>query len=217
MPTTTAVSRKPACFIGDPISRDQFAYLVEGYHHQHPTEQKSVFIPRQYLSEALAASPNTAGVRFLYGIKDGDPEYSRTIILMSCNEDPAYPVDSETYLINTGECVSTGVWRKMLDRHIRRMSGLLPGEPAKDMPRSCFFGSNSLKALLRQTDCAGILYHFGFDNARPSLPERYQPVLEAVNRLHESLEIFIGNGGECPPLCTPPFFPHFGKADQTSN
>jgi hypothetical protein len=109
----------------------------------------------------------------------------------------------EGYLTDTGEKVSFNESWEMLSRYVRRMSSLMPEQPVKEIPRACFYGINSLKALLQQKDCAGINYHFGYNPYIQPVTQRYQTVLEAVNQQRESLDMFVDQGQLCPPTCPP--------------
>jgi len=207
MQTATPAARKPAAFIGEYISRDYYEYLIEGYDNQHPTEQKSVFIAKATILAALDEFPTASGLRFMYGLKAGDQESSRTIVLMACNDTstdrllPNLIMAPEGYLIDSGEKTAFRECREMLSRYVRRMHSLMPEQPVKIIPRSCFYGINSLKALLQQKDCAGVNYHFGYNPDIQHVPERYQTVLEAINQHRESLGIFVDQGKLCPPTC----------------
>lgn len=211
MQTATNTIRKSASFIGEYISRDYYQYLIEGYDRQHPTEQKAVFIAKAIILAALDEFPTASGLRFLYGLRDGDQESSRTIVLMACNGTPAdrllpnLIMAPEGYLTNSGEKVSFSECWEMFSRYVQRMSSLMAELPINEIPRACFYGINSLRALLEEKECAGINYHFGYNRDIPNVTERYQAVLEAVNQRRESLGIFVDNGQLCPPTCIPGF------------
>ncbi|MBS1662426.1 MAG: hypothetical protein JST68_15385 [Bacteroidetes bacterium] len=64
-------------------------------------------------------------------------------------------------------------------------------------------------------DCEGIIYHFGYNPETALLPQRYEAVMEAVDKNKQSLHAFIEQGQLCPPNCPPtgPTGPFF-KIDQ---
>jgi hypothetical protein len=193
--------------IGDPISYDYYRYLVDGYEHRHPTEQKSVFIPREFITETLEKFPVVTGLRFMYGQKEGVDPCSRTIVLMACDDRspdgqiPNIILMRKGYLTDKGERITLDECWDLLTRHVDRMSSLLPEESRKAMPRGCFFGVNIIESLLDTPGCAGIQYHFGYNPVTKIHSERYESVMEAVDAERKSLNSFGENGARCPPAC----------------
>jgi hypothetical protein len=210
MQPTTSLSRKPASFVGDYISYEYYHYLIEGYQQKHPTEQKSVFIAKEFILETLDKFPHVSGLRFMYGLKEGSADTSRTIVLMACNDTsvdkplPNLIFAPNDYLTDTGERITIDQCWELFNRYIGRMSTLLPEEKRKEIPRACFYGINSLKDLLDQKDCAGIRYHFGYNPTTEYLPQRYEAVMEAVDSKGQSLNIYMEEGQHCPTNCPPP-------------
>jgi|GEM_PF-3929527 len=200
---------------GEYVSREYFQFLIDGYSQVHPTEEKSVFIARELIAAALAASPRVCGIRFVYGEEESG---SRVVILMSCAEaagqskmpsmdegvgTPKRLLPAEGLLTHAGGKLSMGECATLSEQYLDRMCALWPGESREEMPRSCFFGAVILEDLLAQEDCAGIHFHFGYDAGRERLPLRYAVVLEAVDGVGQSLELFADHGSLCPPNCPP--------------
>lgn len=193
--------------IGSYISHEYYRYLVDGYDQKHPTEQKSVFIPKEFILETLEKFPVVTGLRFMYGQKEGADPCSRTIVLMACDdasEDRHVPnliLVPKGYLTDTGERITLDECWDLLTRHVDRMCTLSPEESRKSIPRGCFFGINTLKGLLDTPGCAGIQYHFGYNPNKKNHSERYETVLEAVDADRKSLNMFVEEGQQCPTLC----------------
>src|SRR5258708_5661471 len=137
--------------VGEYVSREYFQHLVTGYAQMHPTEEKSVFIHREHLIATLAESASVCGIRFMYGQREGDDPRSRTVLLMACCEGavkenvvgeraagqiaPKFLLTAKGHLTHAGERVSTDQCWAMVNRHVDRMSVLLPGKARKDIPR----------------------------------------------------------------------------------
>jgi hypothetical protein len=206
MQPAISLSRKPAEFIGDFISPDYYQYLVKGYSRQHPTEEKSLFIPKSLILETLENFPNVSGLRFIYGQQKGANPNSRTIVLMPCNNTSAHKVipnlilTPDGYMTHDGEQLSPDQCWDLFNRYVIRMGGLLPKEERKNLPRACFFGIDSLRSLLNTKHCGGIRYHFGYNSATEILSQRYQAVMEAVNKNEESLHVYMHTEQLCPTL-----------------
>lgn len=210
MQHTTLSGRKPAQSIGEQISMDYFQFLVDGYKTKHPTEQQSVFIPKELIVKTLDQFPNVSGLRFMYGLKEGAAPSSRTIVLMACNdtstekEVPNLIFASKGYLTNEGERISIDQCWDLFARYVNRMCELMPEEKRKDIPRACFYGINTLKELLSPENCAGMLYHFGYNTSTAFLPQRYEAPILAVDSYHISLGILpVEMGQICPTMCAP--------------
>jgi hypothetical protein len=201
---------KPVRSVGELISEEYYALLVEGYAQQHPTEQRSVIISKATILNALAESSSVCGVRFMYGLRTGDDQRSRTLVLMPCyekltgNKVPNILLSSKAYLTDAGDAVSAGECWEMYDCYVDRMCRLMPEEMRKDIPRGCFYGIDALRGLLSQERCAGIRYHFGYNPVTAYLPERYEAVLEAVDAHGRSLRVFMEDGNRCPTACGVP-------------
>jgi len=212
MPIVSNTNCRPAAGIGEYISHDQFEYLTDEYARQHPTEQKQVFIASEHIRAALDSSSHSAGLRFMYGQKESALPGSRSILLLPYSDratDSALPrliLSGKGYFTDAGNQVPAQTCWEMMGRYVQRMSDLVPEGSVKEIPRSCFYGINILKALLAERSCAGINYYFGYNPAVPSLSLRYPVVLEAVDIRRQSLGIFVDNGQMCPPSCNPPGF-----------
>lgn len=197
--------RKPAQNVGDFISYDYYRYLVEGFGQKHPTEERSVFVPREYILETLDRVPHVSGLRFVYGLKEGDDVTSRTVVLMACDDTstdrilPNLILVPKGYLTHTGERLSIDRCWELFDNYVNRMCALMPEAPRKEIPRACFYGIESLKSLLGTAGCAGIRLHFGYNPSTELLPQRYEVVLEAVDNDRQSLNVYMEIGGLCPP------------------
>jgi hypothetical protein len=193
--------------IGSCISYDFYQYLIKGYAGKHPTEQKSAFIPREFILETLEKFPNVTGHRFMYGQKEGADPGSRTIVLMPCDDSsadrliPNLILRPNGYITDSGDRISLDDCWDLLTRHVDRMCSLMPEESRKTVPRGCFFGINLIKQLLDVPGCAGIRYHFGYNAVTEYLPERYESVMEAVDINRYSLNMFGENGARCPTVC----------------
>ena len=193
--------------IGDNISPEYYRYLADGYAQEHPTEQKSVHIPREYILETLEKFPAATGLRFMYGQKDGADPGSRTIVLMACDSGsvdrhvPNIILMPKGYITDAGDRITLDECWNILTRHVDRMCSLLPGEARKEIPRGVFFGISSMKSLLNTPGCAGIQFHFGYNPATEIRSERYESVMEAVDKDLKSLNVFTENGSRCPTVC----------------
>jgi hypothetical protein len=193
--------------IGSCISHDYYQYLIKGYAEQHPTEQKSAFIPREFILETLEKFPVVTGLRFMYGQKEGADPGSRTIVLMACDNAsadrhvPNIILRPKGYLTDTGDRVSLDECWDLLTRHVDRMCSLMPEQNRKTVPRGCFFGINIMKQLLDTPDCAGIQYHFGYNSVPKNPSDHYETVMEAVDINRQSLNIFVEDGIRCPTAC----------------
>jgi hypothetical protein len=196
-------------FIGSFIDKAYYQRLIDGYARMFPTEQRSVFIRREYIMAAMAESPRVCGIRFTYGQKEGDDPRSRIVLLMSCYETrngngvPKTLFTHRGHLTDAGDRVSSAECRELFDRHVNRMCVLLPLEPRQEMPRGCFFGIERLRELLATEGCVGARYHFGYDENAESLADKYAPVMEAVDSRGRGLEMFLETGQHCPPTCPP--------------
>lgn len=192
--------RKPAQNVGDFISYDYYRYLVDGFAQTHPTEEKSVFVPREFILETLDRVPHVSGLRFVYGHAD-----SRTVVLMACDDTstdrilPHLILVPKGYLTHTGERLSIDRCWELFDNYVNRMCALMPEAPRKEIPRACFYGIESLKSLLDTVGCTGIRLHFGYNPTTELLPQRYEVVLEAVDKDRQSLNVYMEIGGLCPP------------------
>jgi len=212
---------KPVRSIGSPVSREYYEYLIDGYARMHPAEEKSVYIAREIVTASLSDSPGACGIRFMYGLRSADDPRSRVVLLMACYEKlsdnlvPNLSFPALGYLTHAGERVSTEECFTLFDRHVGRMAGLLPAADRNQLPRGCFYGIETLQALLDHEGCAGIRFHFGYNATRSLLPLRYEVVLEAVNGLGRSLDLFFEEGQHCPYVC-PPGWPGSGLQLQTA-
>lgn len=206
-PNTSTSTKQSVRSIGEYISREYYQYLIEGFAAKHPTEQRSVYIAKEFITAALAESPEVCGIRFMYGQRPGADPRSRTVLLMACYEKvsdnfvPNLSFPTQGHLTHEGDRVSTEECFAMFDRHVDRMMALLPGEARKEIPRGCYYGADVLLDLLGQAECAGIRFHFGYNAGRSFLPERYEVPLEAVDATGLSLESFVEAGQVCPPTC----------------
>jgi hypothetical protein len=193
--------------VGSYISHAYYQDLIAGYAEQYPTEQKSVFIPKEFILETLGKFPVVTGLRFMYGQKQGADPGSRTIVLMACDNAsadrhvPNIILRPTGYLTDTGERISLDECWDLLTRQVDRMCALLPEQNRKLMPRGCFFGINILKHLLDTPGCAGIQYHFGYNPAPKNPSDHYETVMEAVDSNRQSLHIFAEDGNRCPTAC----------------
>jgi hypothetical protein len=193
--------------VGSIISYDYYQYLIQGYAEQHPTEQKSAFIPKEFILETLEKFPVVTGLRFMYGQKEGADPGSRTIVLMACDNStvdrhvPNIILRPNGYLTDTGDRVSLDECWDLLTRHVDRMCSLMPEQTRKTVPRGCFFGINTVKQLLDTPGCAGIQYHFGYNSVPKILSDHYETVMEAVDVKRQSLNIFVEDGTRCPTAC----------------
>lgn len=206
-PSTTI--KKSVRSIGSIITREYFEHLIDGFAQMHPTEEKSVYIAREFIAAALSESPEVCGIRFMYGQEeDADPE-SRIVLLMACYEKesgspvPNLLLTSKGHLTQEGERVSANQCWELFDRHVSRMSVLMPEAARRDIPRGCFFGKESLKELIEREGCTGIRFHFGYNPATAYLPDRYESALEAMSSRVRSLGVFMEDGTRCPPICPP--------------
>jgi hypothetical protein len=196
--------------IGSYISHDYYRYLVNGYEQRHPTEQKSVFIAREFILETLEKFPNVTGLRFMYGQKEGDNLGSRTIVLMACDNCsldfhvPNLILVPKGYLTDAGERLTLQQCWDLFNRYVDRMCSLMPEQTRKGIPRACFYGINTMKSLLDTPGCAGIQYHFGYNPMTENPPQRYETVMEAVDLSRQSLNVFVEQGQLCPTLCSEP-------------
>ena len=193
--------------IGSPISHEYYRYLADGYEQRHPTEQKSVFIRKEFILETLEKFPVVTGLRFMYGQQAGGAPGSRTIVLMACDDSspdgilPNLILVPGGYLTDTGERITLDQCWDLLTRHVDRMCSLLPGQSRKSIPRACFFGIESLKSLLDTPGCGGIKFHFGYNPDTLDHSDRYESVMEAVDKDRKSLNMYAENGLRCPPAC----------------
>jgi hypothetical protein len=209
MQTTEEWCRIPQT-IGSYISYDYYRYLVDGFEQRHPTEQKSVFIPKEFILETLEKFPVVTGLRFMYGLKEGADSGSRTIVLMACDDRscdrhvPNIILRPDGYFTDTGDRVSLDECWDLLTRHVDRMCSLLPEQTRKTVPRGCFFGINIVKQLLDTPGCAGIQYHFGYNDSPKIRFDHYETVMEAVDVNRKSLNMFTENGARCPTACEAP-------------
>src|ERR1700750_2760045 len=166
---TITLARKSVRAIGGMIRKEYFDHLIEGYDRAHPTEEKSVVIPRALIDAALAESSAVCGIRFMYGQRQDADVRSRVVLLMPCYEKttgnlvPNLFLTDEGYLTDDGTRVGLEECFEMFERHVDRMAALLPDASRKDLPRGVYFGVESLRALGDRADCAGVRFHFGYN------------------------------------------------------
>jgi hypothetical protein len=193
--------------IGSQISHDQYLFVVIAYEQRHPTEQKSVFIPKEYILETLSKFPDTTGLRFMYGQQAGTNPSSRTIVLMACDHNtadvhsPNLILLPKGYLTDTGERLTLDQCWDVLNRYVDRMRSLMPEVPRNDIPRATFFGITTMKRLLNEPGCAGIQFLFGYNFFTKIFFNEYETVMEAVDSNRQRLNVFVGDGTCCPTTC----------------
>ena len=203
-PLTTQGSRS-ARFVGGPISKDYFKMLTDGYKSVHPGEQSTVFISKEFILETLRQLPDISGLRFIYGINQGAEPSSRTIVIVPCNDSSAdKPIPNllflrNGYLTSDGQRLQSAQCWELFTRYVDRMQQLLPDARRNDIPRACFFGIHILEQMLTDENCAGIVYHFGYDPDKDPLALRYQAALVAVDPFMIPFDPPVDTSNPCPP------------------
>jgi hypothetical protein len=205
--SNTTQKPKTADYVGGFINREVYQSLTTQFSENFPSEVSSVFISKEVILQVLQSSESVSGIRFMYGLTDAENPKSRQLILVPCNMtsiDKTIPnsiILKDGYLTHEGESVTLNKTWMLFNNHVNRMATLLPNQRRKDLIRGCFFGINSLTALLQDENCIGINYYLGFNASHNILTERHQAVLEPLDFSMDSYGIFMDFTAPCPNTC----------------
>jgi len=62
------------------------------------------------------------------------------------------------------------------------------------LPKGYFWGIKKILKLLEVENCAGLVFHFGYNPAMPTAAQQFQNVLEVVDATFESLNVYMEYG-----------------------
>jgi hypothetical protein len=200
------VKRKPVSMIGAPISAQECQQLKQGFAEKFPDQVPSVFISREIILNSIAGVSNISGILFAFGLDHADVSSSRSIIMVPCRnrangESGMIPsMDNSGYLSDNGERIDFEKLMMLLGNHVANFSRVRAEIPLSKLPRGYFWGINKIVQLLQVENCAGLIFHFGYNPAMRAACRQFQCVLEVVDANHNSLNMFL-EYGQCNPPC----------------
>jgi hypothetical protein len=207
METQTIIQKRAAEDVGQPISTELAAYLTNGFKQKFPGEKPVVFIAKETVMKAIEGLDNVSGIRFMYGYESVNDAASRVLLLIPCNNTsthlaiPNSIILPQGYMANTGKRIGFEKTWQLLYNHTARFTQYFPELAYHEIMRGTFIGINSLLTLLKNEDCAGINFNFGYDESLSMPSARNRPVFEAI----DTLGFFDPPGWDftspCPAFC----------------
>jgi hypothetical protein len=204
----TNVKRKPASLMGAPISAQECQELKAAFKERYAGQVPSVFLSRELILKSIEGLSNLSGIIFSYGLNDADVTASRRITLVptrntTSGESAIIPViDRNGFLCDNGERVDFEKFLALSGNHVTDFRKLESEMSLTKLPKGYFWGINKILNLLNVENCAGVVFHFGYNIAMQSPCRRFQSVLEAVDSNNASLNTFM-EYGQCTPPCDP--------------
>lgn len=192
--------KKPASLIGAPISAQECQQLKAAYNEKYPDQTPSVFLSKELILNSIQGLSNVSGILFSYGLDDAANAASRRITLVptrnaDTGESAIINIISENgYISNNGERIDLEQLLMLLANHVTNFKSEESEMPLTRLPRDYFWGINKIEQLLEVDNCAGLMFHFGFNTEIPTRCRQFQNVLEVVDANHKSLNVFMEYG-----------------------
>jgi hypothetical protein len=200
------LKKKPASQIGAPISEQDSQQLTAAFAERYPSQVPQVFLSREHILNTIEGVSNLSGILFTYGLGDANDPASRRLILvparnLSNGESGIIQVvSSKGYVCDNGEIIGFEQLMQLLGNHVTNFKEIKEEIPLSKLPRGYFWGVNKIKKLLEVDQCAGLVFHFGYNPAMRAACRQFQSVLEVVNASHKSEHVFL-EYGQCSPPC----------------
>ena len=203
----TNVKRKPASLMGAPISAQECQDLKAAFHDRYADQVPSVFLSRELILSSIEGLSNLSGILFSFGLNDAAATASRRITLVPTRnttngESAIIPIITRSgYLCDNGERLDFDKFLTLLGNHTTDFKKAESEMSLTKLPRGYFWGINKIMNLLDVENCAGLVFHFGYNVAMQAPCRKFQCVLEAVDANNASLNAFM-EYGQCEPPCT---------------
>jgi hypothetical protein len=200
------LKQKPASQIGAPISEQDAQQLKAAFADRYPSQVPSVFLSREHILNAIEGVSNLSGILFVYGLGDANTAASRKIMLVPARNlsngasGIIQVVSSKGYICDNGEIIGFEQLMQFLGNHVTNFKEIKEEIPLSKLPRGYFWGVNKIKKLLEVDQCAGFVFHFGYNPAMRAACRQFQSVLEVVDASHKSQHVFL-EYGQCTPPC----------------
>jgi hypothetical protein len=200
------IKRKPASLIGAPISAQETQQLKKAFAEKYPDQVPAVYISKELILKSIAGVSNVSGILFSYGLSDSAAPATRKIAIVPCRnksngESGIIPVISPTgYVCDNGEQIGFDKLLTLLGNHVTNFRGASIEIPLTKLPRGYFWGVEKLMKFMGAENCAGIIFHFGYNPELRAACRQFQCVLEIVDANRNSLHAFM-EYGQCTPPC----------------
>jgi hypothetical protein len=204
----THFKTKPASLVGAPISAEEYRQITTAFKERYPDQVPSVFLSREIILSSVQGLSNVSGIQFKYGLNDADDPGSRRIVLIPARNkadggsSAIRIVSHNGYICENGERVNLDQFFTLLGNHVDNFKKIETEIALSRLPKSYFWGIKKIMKLLEVENCAGLVFHFGYNAAMPTTAQKYQNVLEVVDDKYESLNVYM-EYGQCE-CCTDP-------------
>ena len=209
----THFKTKPASLVGAPISAEEYRQLTTAFKERYPDQVPSVFLSREIILSSVEGLSNVSGIQFVYGLNNANDPGSRRIVLIPTrnkadgNSSAIRIVSHNGYVCENGERVNLDQFFTLLGNHVENIKQIEPEIALSRLPKGYFWGIKKIIKLLEVENCAGLVFHFGYNVAMPTAAQQFQNVLEVIDDKHESLKVYM-EYGQCfcctdPNPCSP--------------
>lgn len=193
---------RPTTHIGAYISTELFETLKHNYVTAFPEMPDAVTIPKALIEQVLALSPQVAGIRFMYGLTDIQNPQSLKVFLIPCTAQHEYDQATQPLIHQGGYYDQNGSVYPLLEV-VAAIGNFVTHMAAKDLDwvhktvtRGNFYGKHSLQGLMKDEQCAYILFYFGLEE------NIIKPISKALNADFQAFdEDQLDYTSPCPPVC----------------